>query len=144
MVTKFFIFFKLPLDEEQIFWIQVLMIFPMMSVPRFTNQQSIRYFCDILMAVGFGISVYLNISLIQFTDLSKYSFTRSVNIMQSAMNMFSSFEESISVYEIYKDGMTIKQYKQFKIHVWISHFILYILSLVLCNFTWLAFGDLTK
>lgn len=64
--------------------------------------------------------------------------------MQSAMNMFSCFEESISVYEVYKDGMTVKQLKRFKIHVWIAHFILYILSLALCNLTWLAFGDDTK
>lgn len=115
-----------------------------MCIPHITNSQVIRYFCDVFMASGFLISIYLNITLIHWDDVVVYSFTRSSNILQSAMNMFSCFEESISIYEVYKDGMSMKQLKLFKIHVWTAHFILYLMSLVLCNLTWLAFGENTK
>ncbi|KAL4479826.1 hypothetical protein ABPG74_020342 [Tetrahymena malaccensis] len=144
MIDKFSIFFDLQLSDNTQFWIQIILFYPLVCNPKLTSKLTLRYVCDAFMALGFFLTIYLNLSLIRTQDFRSYSFLRSVNIIQSAMNMFSSFEESISVYEIYRDKFTASQTVTFKKYIWLGHFCIYLMSLILCNLTWLAFGDQTK
>lgn len=101
MVTMYGKFFEINISDEVSFWIQIGLIFPLVCVPKLTNKPFVRRICDLFMAVGFFTALYLEIEVISVASVATYSFTRSVNLTQSAMNMFVCFEGSVSVYEVY-------------------------------------------
>lgn len=118
---------------------------PVLFYERIFFNNKLRLVSRITMLVSFTIVFFANIRGIQsgFVDSRNFSYFAYTDLLSSFLQIFTSYDEAVVIYEIYNPNFTKGEFSRFKKNVWEIATYQLIIYAVIGNATFLAFGPYT-